>query len=473
MPPVDPIQDDDEVSVASFEATRGDRNAAALSMLASLDKQCDCRCNRCLNQFATAELLCLAIDHRQHWLELHKLDQDKFLFDVLRDLCIQNGVVTEGQAQDMVRDASSRHVEQGPRPKRNRIWYTFLGQPVCRKGFFILWGIGFLRFQGLLDAIISGRRAPPMDGRYLSKKHTSHPDVRSWVTSYLTELYESEAETLPDGDMEDVEWMDDILQDTDPQLLELVDHKSGASKHDVRWLPPGSVFEYFKLFNTLFPEFQCTFRYFWAIWKEDWSHKLRFRARQHHAVCSVCTAHKLIIKQLGGDANQRNQQMLQLQQHRRAQFADRRVYWSIRAEALLGGCWIVLICDGMDQAKFAYPRCLDSMQSKMLEPCQRPRLHVNACLLHGRSTHVAISRADMPKSTNVTIELIAIALTRLASQGLDLSQCHIHLQLDNTSSCNKNVQLLRWCSFLTSMKTVKEIRVGFLRSGHTHEDPHM
>ena len=166
----------------------------------------------------------------------------------------------------------------------------------------------------------------------------------------------------------------------------------------------------------------------------------------------------------------KNQQVLKLQEHRKAQYADRRVHWAIRAEAMLGGCWIVIICDGMDQAKFCYPRCLDAMLSKMLEPCQRPRLHVNACLVHGSSSLIAISRADMPKSTNVTIELVAIALTRLSRQGLDLSKCHIHLQLDNTSSCNKNVQLLRWCSFLTSRNIVRDVRVAFLRSGHTHED---
>ena len=88
----------------------------------------------------------------------------------------------------------------------------------------------------------------------------------------------------------------------------------------------------------------------------------------------------------------------------------------------------------------------------------------------GREVFVGVPRADMPKNTNVTVELVAVALTRLKASGTDLSAARLHLQLDNTSSCNKNVQLFRWCSYLVACNIVKEVDVCFLRTGHTHEN---
>lgn len=152
--------------------------------------------------------------------------------------------------------------------------------------------------------------------------------------------------------------------------------------------------------------------------------------------------------------------------HKQAQYRDRRVYWQVRAEAALSPRTVCLILDGMDQGKFAYPRAT-AMSSKLLEPLQRPRLHINACLVHSQDTLVSVSLADFPKNANVTIELIAIALSRLKARGLDLAKAMAHIQLDNTSSCNKNNQLMRWAGTMTAGGIVGSI---VLRRGHTNED---
>ena len=127
-------------------------------------------------------------------------------------------------------------------------------------------------------------------------------------------------------------------------------------------------------------------------------------------MCATCVSHKLAMRALGGDLVRRRRQMELWDEHRKAQYCDRRVYWAVRAEAKLSPLVICIICDGMDQAEFAYPRS-DSMKSKALEGFQRPRLHVNAVICHGREVLVGVSRADMRKNTDVTLELVAVALT--------------------------------------------------------------
>ena len=239
---------------------------------------------------------------------------------------------------------------------------------------------------------------------------------------------------------------------------------------ETRWLPPGTVYDYWLSYNALYPEHKCYFRHFWRTWREKWSDKLRFRGRQQHALCATCVSHKLIIKQLSGDLLRRNRQIELFQQHKTAQYNDRRVYWAVRAEAMLCPLTICIILDGMDQGKFCVPRSESMMKSNSLEPLQRPRLHVNAAICHGRAVLVSVSPADFPKNTDVTIELVAACLTRLAQDGLPLERAHLHLQLDNTSSSNKNNNLLRFLSLITSKSIVKSVDVMFLRKGHTHED---
>ena len=46
----------------------------------------------------------------------------------------------------------------------------------------------------------------------------------------------------------------------------------------------------------------------------------------------------------------------------------------------------------------------------------------------------------------------------------------LYLQLDNSTKDNKNKYLMAFLSFLTARGVFKEIQVGFLLVGHTHED---
>ena len=46
----------------------------------------------------------------------------------------------------------------------------------------------------------------------------------------------------------------------------------------------------------------------------------------------------------------------------------------------------------------------------------------------------------------------------------------LFLQLDNSAKDNKNRYVMAFCSLLTTKRVFKEVTVGFLIVGHTHED---
>ena len=46
----------------------------------------------------------------------------------------------------------------------------------------------------------------------------------------------------------------------------------------------------------------------------------------------------------------------------------------------------------------------------------------------------------------------------------------LFLQLDNSAKDNKNRYVMAFCSLLTAKRVLKEVTIGFLIVGHTHED---
>ncbi len=392
---------------------------------------------------------------------LHKLDQDKMLYD-------------------MIRGAASLNMSGQPSYNQN-VRYSVSGREVCLQAFCAVWGIGDHRLATIRKAALAGT-GPPVDLRYLAKgRGGKDSPALSQVTSFLSEIYESEAETLAEVDGWDAnDWFEELqlVAGEDCGALELVVPPGAAVEalpSDIKFLPPGTVSEYWKQFCHVYPEIACSYRYFREVWKRDWR-CLKFRNVGQHSICSTCLSHKMLIQSFGSDVVQRTVALDAFHAHKADQYKDRRVYWRIRADARLAATaqqasTISIIIDGMDQAKFAYPRH-PAMQAKSLESLERPRLHVNGMLIHGVSSLVTMSRPDMPKDTNFTCELIMHALTMIMRQHgqRQLAEAHLHVQLDNTSSCNKNNILLRFLAFITAKCMVTSATCNFLRKGHTHED---
>ena len=82
---------------------------------------------------------------------------------------------------------------------------------------------------------------------------------------------------------------------------------------------------------------------------------------------------------------------------------------------------------------------------------------------------LSVSDADMSKGGSTSAELILFMLSLLKKHGVQLGEYECVVQLDNTTSSNKNNSLALLSGLLTQRKLVKAIRLSFLRTGHTHE----
>lgn len=190
------------------------------------------------------------------------------------------------------------------------------------------------------------------------------------------------------------------------------------------------------------------------VWIQEFPF-LKIRPDSLHAQCSRCIRHKNLIKELSSHLLARQRQQELFGQHLRSQYRDRLCYWGMRrASRLAAGSpgtttEVVVILDGMDQAKASLPRGA-CMKSKDLSSFVRPRCSVTGVLCHGHFVLFAVTPPNLAKDSNCVIEIAASSLQRLADSGVLLSQVFVRFQSDNTSRECKHNPFLRWLTGMVS-----------------------
>ena len=157
----------------------------------------------------------------------------------------------------------------------------------------------------------------------------------------------------------------------------------------------------------------------------------------------------MLIKEFSSHLLARREQVRLYTEHLKAQYTDRRCYWSSRGlSRMKNGAHICVIIDSMDQGKTSLPRS-DLTRAKDLSTLQKPKCHLTAVLVHGWFILMYLSDADLPKNSSVMIEIMSHVLTKLQQQSCCLAQHHLHIQADNTSREMKNNPFLRWMAAMT------------------------
>jgi hypothetical protein len=446
----------------------------------------------CLAPFLISPLWEKYAAFKTYWGKLHKLDQDRALFDIVRDMAVSQKLVPTAAAFNFatscnqgepVRSSGGQSVDAD---SRRPMKFVFLDRPVCQDAFLRLMGIGKNpRFSTIAKAVMSGARSCPVDVRYLrTEKQNQKEDnkskinaaLRGEVYSHLLCLYESVAETMPDADDDGAADVESDLECDALDLIAQVAQDSGGyqggssmSLSVKKHLPPGSVFDTWRQYRAT--NGTAGYIVFKKVWEQDFGKCLVFRDKHMHKTCSVCTQHKLLIAQFGADCRARFLQRQMFDRHLAQQYRDRQCYWALRAESRLGASCgaICLIIDAMDQAKFSWPRAPFVYKNPHFE--HRPRLHCYAVIVHGFAFHLYLTQPDVCSGGSCTVELLSHALGTLHSMQVDLASRHLHIQMDNCGSQNKNNSVLLWLSCLTYYGMVRSTTAAFLRTGHTHEEP--
>ena len=384
------------------------------------------------------------------------------LFDFIRDQLLEQGLIG-GSHAPLPAELSRR---------QSKIQWSFLRHRVCRKGLQTLTGVGWSpRLDSILKAALSGKRSPLVDARYLERPNSQTSVKWGEVHSYLEELYQTQAEWLPTEESSAFQFN---LEDDDYESEISVasgcrDGVAAEPTETVRGLPPGSMFEQWRQYAAT-RDNPSGFRLFRQVWKHDFAAKLIFRSGFMQAVCPVCVKHKLLIRMLSQDSNARLKQRHLYDRHLKSQYADRQVYWTLRASARLREKVLLIIFDGIDQAKFAWPRSrFLTSDNKDFGSMHRPRLHIWGLLVHGVMAVITVSHADMFKGGATAVEILAWTLSELTRTGADLSDMNLYVQMDNTASSNKNNTVLAFLAMLVGLRLVGSAYATFLRAGHTHE----
>ena len=176
-----------------------------------------------------------------------------------------------------------------------------------------------------------------------------------------------------------------------------------------------------------------------------------------------------MVRGLSSHLRARARQIELFHDHLRSQYADRVLYWEQRGYSRQRGGAVTIIADGMDQCKYMLPRHV-VMKGKEFSTMQRIKLHVACAICHGRFCLFAVSLPNTKKDANMSVELLAHALTLLQRQGQNLATTSLWLQHDNTCREFKNAHGVRWQCAQVVSKNIYRCTSAFLRSGHTHED---
>ena len=160
----------------------------------------------------------------------------------------------------------------------------------------------------------------------------------------------------------------------------------GLSWSQEIWISP-FIWDYLLFGDGAPPTIPQNFLSFFSLltceaWIKEFPH-LVFRTKRQHLECSVCQRHRLLLRSFSHNLLARREQTVHYHRHIRAQYLDRIQYWSIRQDSRQHSkqC-LAVILDGMDQAKFAYPRC-PVMGGKQWANLARPRCHIVGIKVHG------------------------------------------------------------------------------------------
>jgi hypothetical protein len=145
---------------------------------------------------------------------------------------------------------------------------------------------------------------------------------------------------------------------------------------------------------------------------------------------------------------------------------------AVQNAAIAPETWICeVMIDGADQAKFRIMKA--TRWPKDLDSENRPKVKVVGALAHGYEASFTFFEENVPKGSNVTIEVLISALSRILDDCKEASRLmptHLWVQCDNAGGENKNQWVLRLLAILVDRGVFRSAVLSFLQVGHTHED---
>ena len=96
---------------------------------------------------------------------------------------------------------------------------------------------------------------------------------------------------------------------------------------------------------------------FWRQWRAKWHNIIKFREQSQHSQCSICFKCIQFLHKCNAPLHEKQQVTMEREEHLSLQYLDRLIYYSLRFSSRMRvhGVLVVII-DGMDKSKLAWPQ---------------------------------------------------------------------------------------------------------------------
>lgn len=217
---------------------------------------------------------------------------------------------------------------------------------------------------------------------------------------------------------------------------------------------------------------------FYKIWNNYLADIRKCAWKGDHLKCDTCLA--LAKEDCNPHLSQAEHERIRiaLQDHRATVLECRQEYWRRRERGKrYPETFLSIIIDGCDQKKTQLPSF--RFRSKEGEKYERYAIahKLVGAIVHGIPnrvhTYFVPANSAKVKGSNLTIEVLQRTLWKEQERRKAIGAMWpevLYLQLDNTTSENKNKYVFAYLSSLIQKGVFREIHVNFLPVGHTHED---
>lgn len=219
------------------------------------------------------------------------------------------------------------------------------------------------------------------------------------------------------------------------------------------------------------PEHQSIASYSWfnKVWKnhEDLRRRFRVRSWMPFSICTKCSNYSTRLQQTRCQKkkkkiNQKKRKHLKFVKRERAAYE----YWRQLAKEQPSEC-LSLIVDAADAQRFSLPHFAQTNHASAA--AWKMRMHIMGVISHGRQSYLYTCPSHIAQGNNVTIQAIKEVLVDTRNKEGRLPPV-LHVQLDNTTKQCKGKFLMAYLADLVDKGVFREVHVGFLPVGHTHED---
>ena len=382
----------------------------------------------------------------------------------------------------------------GSDPSKVMSW-AVKGQPVCRRFFEKVHGVGHGQLDKMVALARNGQVELPAPGPRLQRQSPALANVDTWFVGLYIHLAEPLA--VP-GSGEHVPATGETP--TDQHVTVASDHPLAALSLNLRQKkgdadPHGNVYVPQRFLNfgseaQLWQFYQedeafehqvsrSTFKKAWAKWQKF----LPFKNSGEGSKCNIC-AQLTMERSTAVEPAEKLRVDAAKQTHLQTVMADRA--YSVRCNKVAGrsdiwlaaknhGMFCKLELDGMDQSKFAVPRLKQMAATSNYSKCWRPSVHVTGAVLFGQIEYYAVMGPDLAKNANINATITSRILDLMQKQLDDLGPeygfpSELVVMCDNTPREAKNSHYGCYLASLVARGLFTATECHFLQVDHTHNE---